>query len=426
MDKRTLVNHRAVMSDHSFNFVADIPTVFHCHHFNLFWDQTIDDALGPELGTVIRTNAARESFYDLLAGLAARLRISEPDEMLQLAQAAFHLAGQGNLTIDATAQGGEVFGDDLHYAVAWKEKYGNVRRRYPADALAAGFAAAAIELSYSARRDSIRCREQECIALDANRCRFVAEVSEPGPLAGPMTRTQVAQAVGPTLEGQFETGAAAILTNLRDMVLSMVGDDRGLIHAFGLFISELPTTYYNRSAYDSLRHLGRTAPEVVSVMHALLREAGHACVFNTFGAIMASPEWEGLVGVPTGEYEDTLTSCLAIARALGMGHWCVHEVEPGTRLVLRTPSTYEATYYASREGRADSPQCFFFQGAAVGLMQLMDRVQWNEKPTFDQAYYQSLFRAGLPYRCEETQCVAKGDPFCEVVVSRQGNSRTFM
>lgn len=86
MDKRTIVNHRGFMPDHSFNFVADIPTVFHCHHFNLFWDQTIDDALGPELGTAIRTNAARESFYDLMAGLAHRLRISGPEDMLTLAQ----------------------------------------------------------------------------------------------------------------------------------------------------------------------------------------------------------------------------------------------------------------------------------------------------------------------------------------------------
>ncbi len=426
MDKSTIVNHRGSMPEHSFNFVADIPTVFHCHHFNLFWDQTIDDALGPELGTVIRTNAARESFYDVLAGLAARARVSGTNEMLRLAQSAFHLAGQGTLDFDVTAHGGEIVGQNLHFGVAWNEKYGRVRRKHPADALAAGFSAAAVELAYGAQRDSIRVREYECITLDSDVCRFRAEPAEPGPLAGPMTRAQVAQCVGPTMGGLYEDQIAPILSELRKMTGGMMGDDRGLIQAFGLFVSELPTTYYNRAGYDGLRHLSRTAPSSVPIMHALLREAGHVCVFNTFGAIMASPEWEALVGRPTGDHANTIIGSMAIARALGMGQWCVPEFEPGTRLVLRTPATYESTYFVNREGRATTPQCFFYQGAAVGLMQLIERVNWNERPTFDQPYYDRLFRSGLPWQCVETRCVAKGDPYDEVVVTRRDGQQSFM
>ena len=426
MDKRTILSNRSIMPDHSFNFVADIPTVFHCHHFNLFWDQTIDDALGPELGTVIRTNAAREAFYDLLAGLAARMRIGRSDDMIALAQAAFHMAGQGSLMFNADGQGGEIIGEHLHYGVAWNEKYSRVRRTHPADAVAAGFAAAAIELGYGAQRDSVRCREVECITLESSRCRFRADIAEPGPLSGPMTRTQVAQAVGPTFGGLYEDAIEPIVAQLRHMTAGLVGDDRGLIQAFGLFVSELPTTYYSRAGYDGLRHLNRTAPGSVPVMHALLREAGHVCAFNTFGAIMSSPEWEALVGTPSGEHAQTIAGCLAIARALGMGHWCVTDFEAGRRLVLRTPSTYEASYFVSREGRATTPQCFFFQGAAVGIMQLIERIRWGERPKFNQALYDSMFRNGLPWQCVETQCVAKGDPCCEVVVTRRDGGGTYI
>lgn len=426
MDKRILANHRGLMPDHAFNFVADIPTVFHCHHFNLFWDQTIDDALGSELGTVIRTNAAREAYYDLLSGLAVRMGVTAPEDIIVMAQAAFHMGGQGSLTIDANERGGQIIGDFLHFGVAWNEKYGRVRRKHPVDGLAAGFAAAAIELAYGAPRNSMRCRETECISLDSSRCRFRAEAGEPGPLAGPMTRSQVAAAAGPPTNGLFEDDIAPMVDNLRDFCSGLFGDDRGLIQSFGLFISELPTSYYNRAGYDGLRHLSRTAPSLMPVMQALMREAGHVCVFNTFGSIMASPEWEGMFGAPTGDPADTLTSCLALARALGMGRWCALELEPGARLVLRTPATYESAYYASREGRASEPQCFFFQGAAVGLMQLMERVQWREQPTFDQAFYDQLFRSGLPWECVETQCVSKGDPCDEVVVTHRDSGRTYV
>jgi len=426
MDKRTIVNHRGFMPDHSFNFVADIPTVFHCHHFNLFWDQTIDDALGPELGTAIRTNAARESFYDLMAGLAHRLRVSGPEDMLTLAQSVLHLSGLGSLAIDADPHGGEVVGEHLHHGTTWNSKYGRVQRHHPADAVTAGFAAAAIELAYGSARNAVRCREVECVAVDAPRCVFVVESAEPGPLAGPMTRSQVTSTADGRLRGLLEGEITPILATLRQMTANLVGDERGRIDAFGLAMSELPATYYNRAGYEGLRHVSRTAPASIPVMHALLREAGHVGIFHTFGAIMASPEWDALVGRPSGDRTETLASCVAIARALGMGHWTIAEFEPGQRLVLQTPATYEATYYVNREGRATEPQCFCYQGAAIGVMQLIERVDWHTRPSFDQKQYARLFDDGLAWKCTETQCVARGDPYCEVVVSRRNPSSSFI
>ena len=426
MDKGTLLNLRQAVPDHGFNFVADIPTVFHCHHFNLFWDQTIDDALGAELGTVIRTSAAREAFYDLLAGLATRAGASRTEDILALAKSVFQMCGQGQLTFETNGQGGNIIGDYLHYSVAWNEKYGQVRRKHPVDGVAAGFSAAAIELAHGALRNSVRCREIQCAALDASRCQFRAEVGDPGPLTSPMGRLQVARAISGPEHGLHEDRIEPIVDGLRAMTSGLFGDERGLIQSFGLFVSELPTTYYNRSGYDALRHLSRTAPNLLPVMQSLLREAGHVCVFNTFGSIMVSPEWEGLVGAPSGDHFETLTGLLAVARALGMGRWAATEFKPGERLVLRSPSTYEAAYYVNREGRSTESQCFFYQGAAVGLMQLIERVNWQEQPTFDGPYYTQLFRSGLPWDCEETLCVSKGDPYCEVVVTRRESRRTYI
>lgn len=419
MQKDIIVKHRDFLPDHGTNFVADVPTVFHCHHFNLFWDQTIDDALGAELGTVIRTNAARESFYDLLKNLADRVGASTSRERLELAQTVFSAMGQGSLTLDLDVEGGRAASDHLHYGHCWNEKYGHqVRRRHPADAVAAGFTAAACELAFGLQRESVRCKEIECVAKRDRHCSFVAERSDPSPLAAPMTRAQVLAAVGDPIMGLLEDRIQPIVDGLRGFTAGVLGDERGLISAFGLFVSHHPSTYYNRSGYDAFRHVMRTAPQSAEVMRQLLREAGHVCAFNTFGGIMLSPEWEGLVGAPSGDPDETLVGSLAIARALGFGQWCAHEFEPGRRLVLRTPGSYESTYYVNREGRAANPMCFFLQGAVLATMQLIDRVPWAERPELTPQFYGQLFKEGMPWRAEETQCMSRGDPLCEVVVTR--------
>lgn len=76
------------------------------------------------------------------------------------------LMGHGRLAL-ATGPGGsgEATGTHLHYGFAWREKYGpQVRRESPADAFAAGFAAAACEFieglpprQIVARDDASRC-----------------------------------------------------------------------------------------------------------------------------------------------------------------------------------------------------------------------------------------------------------------------------
>lgn len=417
MSKDIVVTHRGHLPDYGINFVADIPTVFHCHHFNLFWDQTIDDALGPELGAVIRSGAARESFYDLLSSIAARSGAQTVDERMQIAHDVFMGTGQGRLQMDISPTGGSATGDFLHYGYTWNEKYGRrIRRHHPADALAAGFLSAATEFVHGLSRESVRTQEVECVAKRDRQCRFEISVGEPAPLAGPVSRREVEAATGSRIEGRFEDRIRPIVEGLREFLGGVIGDERGLIQAFGLFITQHPSTYYNRSGYDALRHISRTAPQSVEVMRDLLREAGHVCVFSTFGNIMSSPEWEGLVGRPTGDRDEILIGCMALARALGMGQWCVHDFDPGRRFVLRTPSTYEALYYVNREGRALEASCFFLQGAALAIMQLAERVPWAEQPDLDNEFYQNLCKQEPPWSSRETLCVSKGDPCCEVVV----------
>ncbi len=410
---------RSLLPEHDLAFLADAPVIYHCHHFNLFLDQTIDDALGQEQGAALRTRAARDAAYHLLGSLIKRLDLVTPTERLEVASALFAAMGHGRLEILTQPTGGEGRGSWLHYGYAWHEKYGAaVRRRNPADAMAAGWLAAATEVAYNLPRESMGCTETQCIAMRAPRCEFTLK---PGTAEAPEADVGVAATraiLKPSFSGLHEERIAAIAKGLRDFAGGVAGDERGLVEAFGVFVTLHLATYYNRISYDAWNHVAKHAPASLPVIEALLRESGHVCVFNTFGGILLSPEWEGMVGPIQGDATEIVTGCAAIGRALGFGHWTLEELVPGKRLVMKTPSTYESSYWLTREGPAKQGMCFFLQGAALAVMQLAERVPWTEKPHLTQDFYNELFRKGVPWTVRETKCISRGDAACEVVVER--------
>lgn len=418
VDLTRIPEHRTKINGYDLELLADVPVVYHCHHFNLFWDQTIDDALGIDLGTVIRTRAAREAFHDILSTLCGRLGADTPADRKTLAEGLFAAMGHGSIALDTRDDVGTASGEFLHYGYAWNEKYGaKIRRRRPADAVAAGYSAAAMEVIHGLPRESVDAKEDACIAMRDRACHFDLRSGDQTPLMRSVRRPEIERALGNSMTSRDESHIAGVAAGLRDFAATISGDERGLVQAFGLFVAMHATTYYNRSAYDALRHIGRTAPQSSNVMKALLREAGHVCAFNTFGGILLSPEWEGMVGPLRGNVEEIVSGACAIGRALGMGRWCIEELVPHSRLVIRFPATYESTYYVNREGRAEEGSCYFMQGATLATMQLAHRVPWTSRPALTQEFYGELFRGGVPWRVEETRCVSKGDEMCEFAIT---------
>src|ERR1043165_4994314 len=106
---------RRYLPDHDLMFFGPSPAVYHCHHFNLFLDQTIDDALGFEAGSRLRFQAGREFAGPLLAGVAEQSGATTPAEKLELASKLFAGMGHGRLQLNADAKGGDAKGSFLHY-----------------------------------------------------------------------------------------------------------------------------------------------------------------------------------------------------------------------------------------------------------------------------------------------------------------------
>lgn len=409
---------RTELVGHDMTFFADVPYVYHCHHYNLFHDQTIDDALGEELGGQVRRTAAHGAFRQLLGALVKAVGAETPVERTVLASQIFAAMGHGRLDFDAGPEGGSATGSFLHYGFSWREKYGSrVRRETPVDSVAEGFAAAAIEVAYDLPYGSVEAREHACLATKHTACQLTLTRRAPREEPAIVDRLAVQAALASEFTSLDEERIHAIATGLKAFMKPVAGDDRGLVHAFNVFVTMQLSSYYNETIYESVRALEAQSAANIGVAETLFAEAGTTCVFNTFGNVLLSPEWEGLVGPLSGKPEDTLSFCCAIARGLGFGHWCLHEVDPGKRIVLRAPATYETPFYLTRYGKSSRPRGYIFQGGGKAIATLAYDVPWATSPKLDDGLYQALLGARCRWRSEQTACPTRGDSFAEVVVT---------
>lgn len=408
---------RQLLAEQSLTFLAGIPYVYHCHHYNLFHDQTIDDALGETEGARVRTTAAHHAFRELLGAVFAAAGATTPAERISLATEVFAWMGQGRISLDVSSSGGRARSPSLHYGFAWREKYGaRVKRDEPSDAVAAGFAAATCELAFDLAADAIISTETCCLATRDPECEFALTTGKGHLSRPPIDDATVRRYVIPAIRGLDEDRVAAIASGLLEFMRAVQGDERGLVAAFNVFVTAHLPGYYNETVYEAVHHIERTAPAGVALVEALMREAGQVCVFNTFGNVLLSPEWEGLVGPLSGVPTDMMSFCTAIARGLGFGHWLIHEYEPRKRLVIQATSNYEAPFYRARYGLAKKPRSYFVQGASLAMMLLSETVPWKERPQLSNAYYIDLFRGKPRYRVEQTRCTTRGDHLSEYVV----------
>lgn len=411
-------NTRTWLPGQDLLFLADTPMIYHCHHFNLFLDQSIDDALGAERGAQLKHDAAREAATQLLTNMCEHHGLQTPSERLQLAQTIFSAIGHGSLEILWDGVEGEAHGEYLHYGHAWREKYSKqIKRRQPIDAFAAGFAAAAALVAQQQPAASIQATEDACIALRDPRCHFTLTRTMPEHDRAPIHQESTQASLPESYAGEHEDMICEIADGLKTFVEGVSGDERGLVEAFGVFVTMTPSTYYNRISFDAAAELEAQAPKFLPLLEALLRESGHLCVFNTFGGILSSPEWEALLGGPPKTPEEIVVQSLAIARGLGFGHWTLQEFEPEKRLVISAPGTYETPYCAQRCPQSTHNQSYFFQGAASSLMKLATRIDFTQPPVFTPELYNQLFRQGIQYKVEETRSPLRGDDRLEAVVT---------
>ncbi|MEO0306688.1 MAG: 4-vinyl reductase [Gloeomargarita sp. GMQP_bins_120] len=392
------------------------PVIFHCHHYNLFLQQTIEDPAWIDGVTILR-QSAQEIFFSLLQGAFGKLGVTQAAQRWQVARQLFSFLGFGQIDGDISPQGADIELRHSHYAQGWLGKYGaTLQRHKPIDHVAVGYAAAALDAIYGSLGD-YQAEETQCQAVTrGDHCVIrVQPVATRRPLTPSPGMGRIIDQPASIARAKTSVDYEALNETLWGLPLA--GDEQGQIRAFNVLLTRMPANYYNRIQYRFLDALRAVNPALEEVGCELLRESGHVCVFYTFGNIMASVEWESLVQPLIQNDTDWIHGGYAVASSLGWGRWELVEIASDQSCRVVIDGNYETNYFLATYPQSATGACFFAQGAVPALMNLVYRGHIAQKPTLDETLYNNLFRRVNYFRGQEVRAREKGDPWCEFIAT---------
>ncbi len=196
-----------------------------------------------------------------------------------------------------------------------------------------------------------------------------------------------------------------------------VANETALIRAFGVVLTNHFADYYNKISYDTyfaLMDAGIPKEDAEEVF----TQAGHICAFNTFGGIMKSPEWYGLVAPQCDSKEDWFHGMIAVVNALGWGVYRVEKIDPNGETIVRVYNSYEGVGYRRMYSQTDEKNIsFLVMGGMLGLVHLLWKVDIRAKPELTEDFYVNQFNnLGNSYQVKQTHAIAAGDDYDRVVV----------
>ncbi len=427
------------------------PMVFHCNHYNRFLQLVIEDCHYIERDPILVRSAAEVSFRQLRHAFQDHPEWSVKAR-LQYAEDLYRFCGFGDLPLAALPASADFLKLDApftllekhsHYGAALRLNYGT--RRWPGEYFDRGFAIGALSAIYE---QPITGEIGEALSMGAAVTQIQLHASTDGDRF-PCDTPDIASAPLPAGADQvparhigLHIDEAAIMAAVGS--LPLVGDEQGLIPAFGVYLTRHYADYYNlvsfrfehalKDALSTHRYLGEMLwyeyPTLFyykekfqdlqgqALASTLLIEAGHICGFNTMGGIMRSDPWYQLIVPQLQCREDWLSGIIACINALGWGVWRIQEIVPNERLVLRAWYPYESLGYLRAYGTADHPIDYLMTGIGASLMNLLYTADITNKPELTLEFYYQVNRTKAGFWARQTRCVAMGDPYSEVVVER--------
>jgi len=385
--------------------IAGEPHVFHCHHYNCFLQKSITDQSALLDVKSLLTDAAAEVVYSELTHLNAQS---------DTAQVLFGQLGFGVLDASAlTPQGGNATVKGSHYALGWLSKFG--KSSAPVCFFNAGFIEAAARQKFGA---AFKCVETACVANGAAACTYeVKPGGRPSLPASVGLGKLTDYAPRPAKATQTSVDESAIIQACGGLPLA--GTAEGKIDAFGVALTRQYSNYYNLISYRFDQQMAAVAGEAATTAaRMLLVEAGQVCAFHTFGGIMESAEWEGLIKPMIKTTEDWVYGMVSVVNALGWGRWSVAALEPGQRLELVVDGSYESNGYLAAFGSSTTPRCHLATGGTSGLMNLIYHANIMSRPALTPALYEKTFAEGRFFVAREVECRTMGAAACRFVAER--------
>ena len=383
------------------------PVIFHCHHFNLYLQQTILDARNFVRTPDILRKVAESVVYSSLSSIGGK----DEKGRKELAESVFRQNGFGLLDLSQVGEkGGTAYLPQSHFARGYLLREGE-KADEPQCFFARGFIQGALSVIYEKKPGAYRAEEKKCIALGHERCEIEVELLEPGTFVDRSDGFEGVDMTEPDIEGKWgNINPDKIYQAMAQ--LKLVGNDEGLIPAFGVLLTNMYANWYNFISFKTAELIKDETQD--NLAYDLFVESGHVCAFNTFGGIMESAEWDALVKPMIKTREDWIYGILAIANCLGWGTWLVDELKPGEFIRVRAYNHYEQVGFRTKYNLAGEGTCWLLTGGVAGLMNLLYKGDITQKPHLDREFYELLFRKGRMFRGREIQCTSQGAPYCIV------------
>lgn len=400
-------------ADHGVCLLGGEPVILHCNHYNTYLQRTILDPEYIDARPILMRCAAAAAAAQL-KNLYATTPVQDFAKRLETAADLFRFCGYGRLDFSAvTAEGGRVSSPSSHYSHAWKNKFGTPKE--PVAFFDAGFIAGALAAAIDAGPGYFSARQESCIALGAAANQFQVSVDQHSVSASPGVGIKQKGEI-PGISQASNINEPGIVSALASMPIA--GNDQGLIPAFGVVLTRMYANYYNGISFGFEKLLGEAiGDETLGAL--LLVEAGHSCAFNTFGGIMESDEWVGMIQPMCQTHEDWVHGIVAVVNALGWGVWRVQELVPNKRLVVRIYDGYEANGYLAMYGQSKAPKSYLATGAVQGIMNLLYHIDITQRPALTPELYETSFSSAGSFTGRQTRCRAMGDDFDEFVAERE-------
>jgi hypothetical protein len=384
--------------------------VAHCNHYNCFLQKSLlsNQDLGME---EVLVDTAGMLFFLTFARTFRAHRDWSEHQRLRFAERFFRERGYGNPVVTDAADQTTITATASHHSTGYKAKFGE--QDEPQDFFLTGAIQGALMATYGCDVD---VRQRQCLAMgdDRNAWSFRVHTNETDRVRRYLEDAQRLKEGRDEIEPAEipdDVPAPPVTSVVRNMDLT--GDDEeGLIPAFNVYLTFIPSLYYNICSTVMTNRLGKNKMSR-DLGRRLLKEAGHVCGFYTLGNILQSSEYELLrkshFGVNPSE-KDSMTALFAVVNAFGWGVWTLDYLAD-RELRFTVHNSYEAYNHREYFGFAEQPVCYLHMGGGEAIMNALRHgniLRYNDP--IDAEYVNMVFEKSDGYRAFENHCFAVDGP----------------
>ena len=404
------INDYKFDEEHNYLEIGGEAMIFHCHHYLTNLQRTILDADYIDSSKFLIGSAA-DAVYNQLKNLCEGLSI---EESKQMAQDIYKTFGYGLINLKSMDEnGGIIKTTKSFFSRTWHAKFGKSKK--PVDYYTTGFLAAAYAVIYNKELKDISAIQTTCIACEDETNTHEIKLGERNFDIYPKKEATKFKDV-PKLRVDWEY--EDVITNaFLGAHATMIGNEEGLIPAFGVYIARNQSDYVNRLQFEFVKEMTKVAGDYgVTLAGELLMEAGHACGFFTYGGIMTSNEWNSVVKPYLKTKEDWIKALASLVNTMGWGYHTAVELSQ-QKAIFRNYNDFEDLSHLRMYGNSSYPVHWANSGGFTGLMQLVyntnlvdgERIQTEEG-------FRAMRRSTIGYKTKMKKSIACGDDYLEVEV----------